>query len=300
MDYTKNLNLKKLQKSDHFDLTDFNENFDKIDRLADLTRPDQQAALGNNDFRGDDLFIRGLTMEDIYSHIADGSFEDIYVGDYIPISGTFTAPTPSGGTQSVSYSTKLRVAGINTYLATGATLFDKQHIVMIPDDILLISVMNSTATAEGGYFFTFFRTKIAPVLKAHFAEKFGDHLLTRSVLISNGISATAASMAGAGLIGCSNSSEFSNETVMLPSEIELFGCTLCGSSNIDIGTANRQLPLFRLAPEYVTKQRQYYWLSAVADKTRFVFVDADGACSYTDANYFQNIGVRPILVIGGD
>lgn len=43
MDYTKNLNLKKLQKSDHFDLTDFNENFDKIDRLVDLTRSDQQA-----------------------------------------------------------------------------------------------------------------------------------------------------------------------------------------------------------------------------------------------------------------
>lgn len=43
MDYTKNLNLKKLQKSDHFDLTDFNENFDKIDRLADLNVSGQQA-----------------------------------------------------------------------------------------------------------------------------------------------------------------------------------------------------------------------------------------------------------------
>lgn len=298
MDYTKNLNLKKLQKSDHFDLTDFNENFDKIDRLANLTRPDQQAALRNNDFRGDDLFIRGLTMEDIYSRIADGSFEDIYVGDYIPISGTFTAPTPSGGTQSVLYSTKLRVAGINTYLATGATLFDKPHIVMIPDDILFKTPMNLTASTSGGYKSSFFHTDIVPALKTHFSEKFGSHLLSRSVTISNAMSESTTSMAGNGAVGCSSASEFSDEKILLPSEVEIFGCTVCSSSNIDVGTANRQLPLFRIAPEYITKQRQHYWLSAIASKTQYVFVDADGASSCISADYTSGVGIRPILTIG--
>ena len=300
MDYTKNLNLKKLQKSDHFDLTDFNENFDKIDRLANLTRPDQQAALRNNDFRGDDLFIRGLTMEDIYSRIADGSFEDIYVGDYIPISGTFTAPTPPGGTQSVSYSSKLRVAGINTYLATGATLFDKPHIVMIPDDTLFSTSMSSTASTAGGYKSSFFHSKVVPALETHFFEKFGSHLLSRSVTISNAMSESTASMAGNGAVGCSSASEFSDEKILLPSEVEIFGCTICSSSNVDVGTANRQLPLFRIAPEYITKQRQHYWLSAVASKTQYVFVDADGASSCISADYTSGVGIRPILTIGGN
>lgn len=298
MDYTKNLNLKKLQKSDHFDLTDFNENFDKIDRLANLTRPDQQAALRNNDFRGDDLFIRGLTMEDIYSRIADGSFEDIYVGDYIPISGTFTAPTPSGGTQSVSYSTKLRVAGISTYLATGATLFDMTHIVMIPDDTLFSTSMSSTASTAGGYKSSFFYSKVVPALETHFSEKFGSHLLSRSVTISNAMSESTTSMAGNGAVGCSSASEFSDEKILLPSEVEIFGCTVCSSSNIDVGTANRQLPLFRIAPEYITKQRQHYWLSAIASKTQYVFVDADGASSCISADYTSGVGIRPILTIG--
>lgn len=287
MDYTKNLNLKKLQKSDHFDLTDFNENFDKIDRLANLTRPDQQAALRNNDFRGDDLFIRGLTVEDIYSRIADGSFEDIYVGDYIPISGTFTAQTPSGGTQSVSYSSKLRVAGINTYLATGATLFDKPHIVMIPDDILFKTPMNLTASTSGGYKSSFFHTYIVPALKSHLSEKFGSHLLARHVSISNAVQSGAS----AGL-------EWLDEYLTLPTEIELFGCSIWSSSPYDIGSGNRQLPLFRLAPEYITKQRQHYWLSAVASAKEFCYVDADGECGRIAADSTSNIGIRPILTIG--
>lgn len=300
MDYTKNLNLKKLQKSDHFDLTDFNENFDKIDRLADLTRPDQQAALRNNDFRGDDLFIRGLTMDDIYDRIADGSFEDIYVGDYIPISGTFTAPTPSGGTQSVSYSTKLRVAGINTYLATGATLFDKNHIVMIPDDTIINTPMCIGAYTTGGFKKSFVYLAVFPALATHFKEKFGSHLLARNVLLSSAMQNELNSSSHSYLKGCSISSEWSDEYVMLPTEIELFGCSIWSSSPYDIGIGNRQLPLFRLAPEYITKQRQHYWLSAVASEEQFCYVDADGACGYIAADHTPNIGLRPILTIGGD
>ena len=259
----------------------------------------------NSIFRGADLSAK-YSLSKLCKMVENSDFSDIFIGDYFPISGVISVPkqnTSSDGavsivTTSIEYSTNLRVAGINTFSATGSTLFDKPHIAMIPDDIICKTPMNLTASTSGGYKSSFFHTDIVPALKTHFSEKFGSHLLSRSVLISNGISTTAASMAGAGMVGCTSSSEFSDEAILLPSEVEVFGCTICSSSNIDVGIANRQLPLFRIAPEYITKQRQYYWLSAVADKTQFVFVDADGACSYTSADHTPNIGIRPILTIG--
>lgn len=259
----------------------------------------------NSIFRGADLSAK-YSLSKLCEMVGNGDFSDIFIGDYFPISGVISVPkqnTSSDGavsivTTSIEYSTNLRVAGINTFSATGSTLFDKPHIAMIPDDILFKTPMNLTASTVGGYKSSFFHTDIVPALKTHFSEKFGSHLLSRSVSISSSISTTAASMAGAGMVGCTSSSEFSDETILLPSEVEMFGCTICSSSNIDVGVANRQLPLFRIAPEYITKQRQYYWLSAVADKTQFVYVDADGACSYISADHTPNIGIRPILTIG--
>lgn len=251
----------------------------------------------NSIFRGADLSAK-YSLSKLCEMVGNGDFSDIFIGDYFPISGTFTAPTPSDGTQSVSYSTNLRVAGINTFSATGSTIFDKPHIAMIPDDTLFSTCMNSTASTAGGYKSSFFHDKIVPAMESHFSEKFGSHLLSRSVTISNAMSESTASMAGNGAVGCSSASEFSDEKILLPSEVEVFGCTICSSSNVDVGTANRQLPLFRIAPEYITKQRQHYWLSAVASKTQYVFVDADGASSCISADYTSGVGIRPILTIG--
>ena len=42
----------------------------------------------NNIFRGDDLFAKGYDINDICAMIADGSFSDIYIGDYFTLSGS--------------------------------------------------------------------------------------------------------------------------------------------------------------------------------------------------------------------
>ncbi|WP_298484535.1 hypothetical protein [uncultured Ruminococcus sp.] len=248
----------------------------------------------NSIFRGADLSAK-YSLSKLCEMVGNGDFSDIFVGDYFSISGVISVPkenTASDGatsivTTSVEYSTNLRVAGINTYLATGATLFDKPHIVMIPDDILFKTPMNLTASTSGGYKSSFFHTDIVPALKTHFSEKFGSHLLARHVSISNAVQS-----------GASAGFEWLDEYLTLPTEIELFGCSIWSSSPYDIGSGNRQLPLFRLAPEYITKQRQHYWLSAVASAKEFCYVDADGECGRIAADSTSNIGIRPILTIG--
>ena len=90
----------------------------------------------NNIFRGDDLFAKGYDINDICAMIADGSFSDIYIGDYFTLSGSienvpcFVEQTGDDGTkslveltQTVNYNTKFRVAGLDTYLNTGDTAF---------------------------------------------------------------------------------------------------------------------------------------------------------------------------------
>ena len=259
----------------------------------------------NSIFRGADLSAK-YKLTQVCDMVGNGDFSDVFIGDYFPVSGSFSVPTVSGGTMTVEYSTKLRVAGINTYLMTGASLFDNNHIVVIPDDTLCNVPMNATETTDGGFTGTYVYKQVLPAITRHFTNLVGGltsdnkcRLLKRSVQLTTGVDGSLTSMAGTGLTGASSTSDISTERGLLPSEVEIFGGPLCGSSNLDIGFANRQLPLFRIAPEFITKQRQYYWLSAVADKTRFVFVDADAACSYTAANHNSNIGIRPILTLGG-
>lgn len=258
----------------------------------------------NSIFRGADLSAK-YSLSKLCEMVGNGDFSDIFVGDYFPISGVISVPkqnTVSDGavsivTTSVEYSTNLRVAGINTYLATGATLFDKPHIVMIPDDILFETPMNLTASTSGGYKSSFFHTDIVPALKTHFSEKFGSHLLARSVSISNNVQSGVTNASCARLTGASVGLEWLNEYLTLPTEVEMFGCSIWSSSPYDIGSGNRQLPLFRIAPEYISKQRQDYWLPAIASDTQYAYVSSAGLCTYGTATA-DRIGIRPILTIG--
>ena len=100
----------------------------------------------NNIFRGDDLFAKGYTIDDICAMIADGSFSDIYIGDYFTLSGSipdvpcFVEQTGDDGTkslvestQTVTYNTKFRIAGLDIYLNTGDKAFTQHHAVIVPD-----------------------------------------------------------------------------------------------------------------------------------------------------------------------
>lgn len=320
-----NLQIKKLSQAEYnaIDVKDDNTIYyvesdtdgtvrEYLGSKQTVAAPALPAQSHRDTFRGDNLIAKGYSISQICKMIEEGNFDDIYIGDYIPMSGTFSVPVPkledgatSIETKTVTYSTKMRVAGINTYLATGATLFNQNHVVIIPDDILYVTPLYAAGKVLNGLKGTFFYTQQKDYLETHLINQFGGadankhtHLLKHSVQLSSKVDSSLASMAGAGNVGASTGSEISDERVVLPSEIEIFGSLMCTSSAIDVGFANRQLPLFRIAPEFITKQRQYYWLSAVANSQSFGFVDADGASSYTAATYGDNIGIRPILVIG--
>ena len=250
----------------------------------------------NNIFRGDDLFAKGYTIDGICAMIADGSFSDIYIGDYFTLSGSiknvpcFVEQTGDDGakslvesTQTVTYNTKFRIAGLDTYLNTGDTAFVQHHAVIVPDGVIGNNRMNGTNTTTGGYVGSFMFASVLPVYNTHFSAKLNNHLLSHREILSNSVSG-----------GASNNWEWKDVKMALASEPELVGTTV-KSMPSDVGINYNQFPLFKIVPKYIVNRNQY-WTKVVATSTQFVSIYNNGMLSFNSSSL--NGGVRPCFCIG--
>lgn len=250
----------------------------------------------NSIFRGDDLFAKGYDINDICAMIADGSFSDIYIGDYFTLSGSipdvpcFVEQTGDDGTkslvestQTVTYNTKFRIAGLDTYLNTGDTAFTAHHAVIVPDSIIGSNRMNGTNVTTGGYVGSFMFASVLPVYDTHFSAKLNNHLLTHREILSNSTTN-----------GMANNWEWKDVKMVLASEPEMVGTTV-KSTPSDVGINYSQFPLFKIASNYIVNRNQY-WTKVVATPTQFVSIYNNGMLSFNSSSL--NGGVRPCFCIG--
>lgn len=251
----------------------------------------------NNIFRGDDLFAKGYTIDDICAMIADGSFSDIYIGDYFTLSGSisdvpcFVEQTGDDGakslvesTQTVTYNTKFRIAGLDTYLNTGDTAFTAHHAVIMPDNIIGSNRMNSTNVTTGGYTGSFMFTSVLPVYDTHFDAKFNNHLLSHRELLSNSASGNQA-----------NGWAWTDVKVNLISESGACGNTMFGNK-YDVGMNYVQFPLLRITSKYICNS-EWYWLRSVAWGTGFAAMAKDGSVRSANSSS-ASVAIRPCFCIG--
>ncbi len=250
----------------------------------------------NNIFRGDDLFAKGYTIDDICAMISDGSFSDIYIGDYFTLSGgianvpCFVEQTGDDGTkslvestQTVNYDTKFRIAGLDTYLNTGDTAFVQHHAVIVPDGVIGRNYMNGTNTTSDGYIGSFMFASVLPVYNTHFSAKLNNHLLSHREILSNSVTGNQAS-----------GWAWANVKINLMSEPEVYGSNLWGNK-YDAGVNYRQFPLFRIASKYIC-DRNWCWLKAVAGGNEFVAMTGNGNATRNGAGVA--LAVRPCFCIG--
>lgn len=250
----------------------------------------------NNIFRGDDLFAKGYDINDICAMISDGSFSDIYIGDYFTLSGSienvpcFVEQTSDDGTkslvestQTVNYDTKFRIAGLDTYLNTGDTAFMQHHAVIVPDGVIGNNRMNSTNTTSDGYIGSFMFASVLPVYNTHFSAKLNNHLLSHREILSNGVIGNQA-----------NSWAWADVKINLMSEPEVYGSNLWGNK-YDVGVNYRQFPLFRIASKYICN-RNWCWLNAVAGGNDFVAMTSNGNATRNGAGVA--LAVYPCFCIG--
>lgn len=255
------------------------------------------AAAHNAIFRGKDL-TNVYTVEQICQRISAGTFEDLYIGDY------FDVTINGEGSEVV----RCILAGFDTYLHNGDTSFEAHHAVIVIKNCLnTLHQMNPTNTTEGGFQGSDMWKTVLPKYNTAFGSVFGSHLLSHKTLLTNAISTSGASMAGAGFTGYSNDWFWIETKLSLLSEIQVYGANVFSSSPYDTGCDNLQLPLFALDPTAKVcrkggtanadaSNRQRYWLRNVASATSFAIVSAVGDANYYDAS--SSNGVRPLFCIG--
>lgn len=224
-----------------------------------------------NIFRGKNLGTSVTSTQ--LANIRNGSFKDLYVGDYWTIGGI-----------------NWRIVDINYWMRCGDTDFNKPHLVIMPDTNLYSAKMNETNTTVGGYVGSAMYTTNLAQAKTKVNEAFGSAVLTHREYLTNAISN-----------GYPSAGAWYDSSVELPNECMMYGAyvfTPAGNGSIvpnRYTISKSQLALFKLVPRFISN-RQWFWLRDVVSASGFARVDGNGCCSCAGAS--RSSGVRVVFPIG--
>lgn len=227
-------------------------------------------------FRGKNL---GSTMTaEQKAAIQDGSFKDLWLGDYWEISGV-----------------KWRIADFDYWYNKGDTAFTKHHVVIVPDTNLYTGKMNDTSTTTGGYVGSKMYTTYLATAKSTISSVFGSNLLTHREYLINAVTS-----------GYPSAGAWTDSSVELMNEPMVFGSYVITPSGDGSVIPKRytnsavQLALFAVAPSFINStpegQRISYWLRDVVSASRFVRVTDYGPGTETAPSL--DYGVRPAFAVG--
>ena len=205
--------------------------------------------------------------------IQNGTFEDLWLGDYWVINGI-----------------TWRIVDFDYWLHCGDTAFEKHHLVIMPDTCLYNAVMNNSNVTTGGYVGSKMYTSNLANAKTTVNSAFGSAVLSHREYLTNAV-ANGRPSGGA----------WFDSTVELPTESMLYGYphfspTSDGSNIPHTYTISKtQLALFMVAPKHITN-RASYWLRDVVSSACFAHVANYGRTNYNVAS--TSYGVRPVFPIG--
>ena len=145
--------------------------------------------------RGKDLTAQ-LNDGTLSKNIQNGTFHDIFIGDYF---------TKSYVADGVTYNVTWVIVDIDYFYCSGDYTSTPHHVVVMPSNVVQVNVnMNDTDTTDGGFVNSKMWKTTIPLHTTGIVNAFGDaHVLTHRELLSNATSSTAASAAGAGWTGSS-------------------------------------------------------------------------------------------------
>lgn len=247
------------------------------------------AASHNAHYRGKDLTAY-MESGDMSTAIANGSFTDIFPGDYVTKSVTIDGTTYSN--------IKWVVMDLDYFRNTGDNHITTHHVVLMPETILFGNVvMNDTATTVGGYKGSKMWTTTIPLIDAGIEVAFGSsHVLSHRELLTITVDTSVVSSGFGGYTGASSACEWSDVKSNIPNEPMVYGCHPCSSSLNDV-LFTSQFAAFKYNPSLMKSGIKSFWLRAVAYSTSFAVLNADGYASWTQANNsLSYLGVRPYFL----
>ena len=236
-----------------------------------------------NNAGGHNSIFRGKNLGTSYTSamskaIQSGTFDDLFVGDYLTINGTV-----------------YRVAGFNLGKQIGDNTSMGNSMCLVPDSALYNAQMHNTDsgqytegaaanTTTGAYANSDMRTANLAQATQKIVSDFGSsHVMSYRDILPNATADGQAS--GWAWYDCK---------VELMSETMVYGTKVWANSGYEVGCINSQFPLFALAPEYIHR-RFDSWLRGVRSATVFCGVGSLGIAGYGYAS--ASLGVRPFFFV---
>lgn len=225
------------------------------------------AGAHNSVYRGKNL---GTSVtEKQFARIADGTFRDLFIGDYWIINDI-----------------KYMIADFDYMYNVGDTKLTKHHIVVVPERSMYNHVMNDTDTTAGGYVVSKMYTEGLDKALTSFKNAFGEnHVLTYENLLSVAVSNGSPSNWG-----------WRSRQIDLMSEAMVYGQGVWRKNGYDIGCQKSQLNLFKHRHDAIQVRGDWYWLRDVCEDSKFVGVNSYGVAFNNNASSFA--GVIPFVLIG--
>lgn len=210
--------------------------------------------------------------------IQEGTFDDIWLGDYWTINGI-----------------NWRVADFNYWYNRGDTALTSNHVVVVPETNLYSAKMNDSSITTGGYTGSKMYTSNLATAKSTISSAFGSNVLSHREYLINAVTS-----------GYPSAGTWVDSSVDLMNEQMVFGSHIYTPAGDGTNIVKRysnsciQLALFMVCPQFInstsTGQRISYWLRDVVSSSRFVRVTDYGPATETASSL--EYGVRPAFAVG--
>lgn len=264
----------------------FNDNSESKTRLRDAFYslvPDG-ASTHNNVFRSQNLGALDATH---IANIQNGSFRDMFIGDYFSINGS-----------------NYVIAGFNYKIGHGDKGALGNHLVLMPQgwsktptqtlapDSKTTHYMNDTDTTAGGFAGSKLYKTYLPQIQQKLETDFGAHLMNFRTVVSTHVDDSGAPDQG----------EWRDAKVGIPNEVMIYGTTLNGNNKnnawYNTGDENSQLPLMRLnGAERNSNIIGTVWLRDIHSASGFALAGNNGDANWAGASAPWG-GVRAFFLIG--
>lgn len=277
----------KPDTNDDFVMT-FNDNSESKTRLRDAFYamvPDG-APTHNNIFRGSNLGALNATH---IANIQNGSFHDMFIGDYFSINGS-----------------NYVIAGINYKKGHGDKVNSPlgNHLVLMPQvwsetptqtlnpDGGTTHYMQDTETSADGFAGTKLYKTYLPQIQTKLESDFGNHLMNFRTVVSTHVDDS----------GAPDQAEWRDAKVAIPNEVMIYGAILNGNNKNgswhNIGDEDSQLPLMRLNDsERCNNHVGAFWLRDIHSALGFADARDSGDAFWASASDTWR-GVRAFFLIG--
>ena len=225
----------------------------------------------------------------VSANIANGTFRDIFPGDYITKQVTISGK---------KYTVNWVIADCDYWINKGDTAVTVHHVAIVPQAPIFDANMNATNTTEGGYMGSRMFKETIPACATGIVNAFGaSHILTFRDWLISGMTANQISSGLPNFTGGAqwDASPWVSVQCDLMTEKMVLGAPVNSASALDEWCATRQMSAFRLSENLINYNRQWYWLRSIVSSAGFAFVHGHGLANAYGVS--GSLGVRPFALL---